>query len=93
MSRVKVLDIIAVRTFGLAVMPRRIRTNEFVLDTTLFEQLLKQRGAIASGRESIDKLGTVIGLNAFCLEFENLQHIFEERGRGKSTQFIKAFTT
>ena len=68
-----------------------IRTNELEFDATLFEQLLKQRGAIAMGGKPVCELGTVICLNAFNLEFEGFKHILQEDSRGKGTQLIEAF--
>ena len=72
-------------------MTRGIGTNEFVDDATLFEQLLKQRGAIAIRGKSVCEFGTVICLNAFNLEFEGFKHILQEDSRGKGTQLIEAF--
>lgn len=71
------------RAFSLTVVPWVIRANELVLDATLFKQLLKQCGTIAIRGKSVCEFGTVIGLNAFNLEFEGFKRILLEDSRGR----------
>ena len=52
-------------TFHFAVVPWGVRTNKFVLDTTLFERTLKQCEIVGFGTtETFGELKAVVGLNA-----------------------------
>ena len=73
-SRIKVFVVFAMGTFDLAVVPRCKRTNQLVVNATLFEGALKQCGAAAA--EAVGKLKAVVGLNAFNLERKRFNQRF-----------------
>lgn len=67
-ARVEPLLILTVASLHLAVVPRRVRANEFMPDAQFSSRPLKQRRHIAlATRKTVGKLGTVVRLDTFHL--------------------------
>lgn len=69
MGVVETLLILAVAAFYLAVMPWRVRSNQFVTNAVACQYSFKQRWDIALAvGEPVSKLKTVVCLNALNLD-------------------------
>ena len=90
MSSIEIFIIFSVRTFDFTVMSGSVGTNELVLNATLFEASLKQRGRRVFGvSEPFGELGSVIRLHTFDLERKPLNQMFKEQRRTVCAVFFK----
>ena len=65
MSGIKVFVVFAVASLHLAIMARRVRTNELMPDATLFERTLKQREIIGlRAAKTLGELKAIVRLDA-----------------------------
>ena len=89
---VELFVVLAVAAFHFAVMPRSIRSYEFVADAQFLQGLLKERKAVrTSGKEPVGKLCAVVRLHAFNEERELLHDMEKEHRRRVSIVFLKSF--
>ena len=95
MRCVKVLIVLAVRPFHFAVMTRGKRSDQLMLNLSLFERALKERKIVRRrAAESLGELKPVVGLNALDGKAEPLkvlEHMNEKLRGGIGAVLLKSF--
>lgn len=90
MQCIKIIVILSVWAFYLAIMTKCVWLNELVLYHTLFEsQTVCDR--VLRTSQSLDKFLTVIGLNALNREFECPEHMLKKNDWRITAVFLKRF--
>lgn len=86
MSVIKTSLVLSVSSFHLAIMPRRVGANEFMLDAKAVSGKLKSCWDVPLGvGKAVGEFEAVVGLDALYSDspaFEPFDHAFQEVGRG-----------
>ena len=95
MSCVKVVIILAVRAFHFAVMAWGERSDQLMLNLSLFERALKERKIVRRrAAEAFGELKPIVGLNALDGKAEALkvlEHMNEKLRGGIGAVLLKSF--
>ena len=95
MSCVKVLIILAMRAFHFAVMAWGERSDQLMLNLSLFERALKERKIVRRrAAETFGELKPVVGLDTFDGKAETLkviEHMNEKLRGGIGAVLLKSF--
>ena len=92
MCCVKVLIVLSMTSFDLAIMARSGGTNQFVKDPELFEALFEQCGHVSGmQQQAFRELGSIIGLDTFDPHREGLEEMVQKDCGCIGVVLIKGF--